>query len=182
MLQKWKRLSSRPIFKSKWLSLFSRSYQLPDGKIVKDYYHVSRPNYVSVIAVNKKGAILLERQYRRGVDEVLYELPAGWVEKNENVLSAAKRELCEETGYTGRAEKIITLYTNPGFSEMKASVVMIRVTGRKQSRPGKDEAIKVGFYPIQKVTAMLKRNRLKDMVSVAAVGYFLLFVQEKQSS
>jgi len=56
---------------------------------------------VVVLAVDKESRVLLERQYRHAAGRFLYELPAGRIDKGENALAAGKRELLEETGYTG---------------------------------------------------------------------------------
>src|SRR2546428_12537377 len=59
---------------------------------------------VVILALDESGAqakILLERQYRHAAEQFLWELPAGRIDAGESELTAAKRELLEETGYTG---------------------------------------------------------------------------------
>src|SRR6056297_172794 len=63
---------------------------------------------VSVLAENEEGKILLIKQYRYPVDEVIYEIPAGKLEPDEDIAECAGRELREETGYT--AEKFNKLF------------------------------------------------------------------------
>jgi len=90
-LKKWKLLHSQRLFDSKWLSLESRSYELPNGSVKDDYFHLNRSDYVLVVVLDEQRRLLVERQYRRGVDDFVYELPAGWVEKDESPVDAAKR-------------------------------------------------------------------------------------------
>lgn len=175
MLKKWKLIKSNAVFKSKWLSVLNNTYKLPEGTIAKDYYHLERPDYVTIIAVNKKGEILIEQQYRRGVDEVLYELPAGWIKENETPVEAAKRELLEETGFVGTARSSVVLYTNPGFSAMKAYLVIIKINESRDKKLEKDEAISFSFYSMNKMKNLIEKNQIRDMVSVAALCHYLLF-------
>lgn len=180
MVKKWKLLQSKPVFTSKWLSVLQNAYKLPDGSIVDDYYHLDRPDYVSIIAKNQNDEILIEQQYRRGVDEVLYELPAGWIEQGEEPAEAAKRELLEETGYSGEANLLTILYPNPGFSGMKAYVVMVEIAGDAVNRSAEeDENIKVQLYPMSRLSSMIRKNEIRDMVSVAALQYYLLSVNQE---
>lgn len=117
-LKKWKLVKSKPVFESKWMSIFNNTYKLPDGKVVENYLHLKRPDYVLIIAKDKYGNILLERNYRRGVDDFVYELPAGWIDKGESSSEAAVRELKEETGYGGEVSEVWEVYPQPAFSSM----------------------------------------------------------------
>ena len=74
--------------------------ELPDGRIIEEFYVLEYPDWVNVIAITKDGQFVMERQYRYPVADVLLEIPAGKLDsKSEDRLAAAKRELEEETGY-----------------------------------------------------------------------------------
>lgn len=68
---------------------------------MNDYYVLEYPDWINVIAITEDGKFVIERQYRHGTQSVDYELCAGTVEKGEQLIDAAKRELLEETGYEG---------------------------------------------------------------------------------
>ncbi len=71
---------------------------------------------IVILPVLSDGRILLVRQYRHAVGQYLWELVAGRVEEGENLLTAAKRELLEETGYKARRfRKLLRLFPTPGF-------------------------------------------------------------------
>src|SRR3989338_83579 len=114
--KKWQLVTSKLVFESKWLSVFENDYKLPDGKEVTSYYHLARPNYVLIIAIDKDNNIIVERNYRRGVDDFVYELPAGWLEKKETPDETARRELEEETGYIAEVKTLGEIYPQPSFS------------------------------------------------------------------
>lgn len=97
----WKTLKSSYAFLCPWLRVRKDHVQLPSGVEMDDFYVVESSDWVNVIAITEDGLFLIEEQYRHGVGQVCFELPAGNVSKGEKPLEAAKRELLEETGFAG---------------------------------------------------------------------------------
>lgn len=97
----WKTLSSEYLIKRPWLTARRDKVQLPDGRILDEYYVLEYPTWVNVIAITKEGDVVLVRQYRHALGRTNFELVAGVLEKGEDPLVAAQRELLEETGYSG---------------------------------------------------------------------------------
>ena len=169
--KKWKLLNSKPIFESKYISILENDYELPDGKQGKGYYHLSRPNYVLVVAIDKDNKIVMEKTYRRGVDDFVYELPAGWIDEGESPKQAAERELKEETGYSSEVEVVGEMYAQPGFSSMKAFVALARIDKslKTEQNLGEDEQIDYELIGLGKVKDMIKRGEIKDMGFLSAL-------------
>ncbi len=99
--KKWKVLESKYLFKQPWLTARIDKVELPDGRVNPMYYVLEYPSWVNIVALTTDGKLIMERQYRHGLGEIRFEIPAGVVEKGEDPMDAAKRELLEETGYTG---------------------------------------------------------------------------------
>ena len=97
----WKTLSSEYLIERPWLTARRDKVQLPDGRILDEYYVLEYPTWVNVIAITKEGEMVLVRQYRHALGRTNFELVAGVLEKGEDPLVAAQRELLEETGYSG---------------------------------------------------------------------------------
>ena len=99
--QQYKVLSSEYLIKRPWLTARKDSLQLPDGRIVPEFYVLEYPSWVNIIAKTKDDRFVMVRQYRHGLGVMSTELCAGVVEDGEDPEMAARRELAEETGYTG---------------------------------------------------------------------------------
>ncbi len=82
--------------------------QLPNGKIISPYYVNHAPDFAVIVAITEDQELVVEKQYRHGVEKVLLEIPAGVIEPGETGEKAAYRELLEETGY--RAENMTFLF------------------------------------------------------------------------
>jgi ADP-ribose pyrophosphatase len=77
--------------------------QLPDGQIISGWPWVITPDYINVVAITTSGKYLIFRQTKYSVEGTTLATVGGYLEPGEDPLSAAKRELLEETGYA--AEK-----------------------------------------------------------------------------
>ena len=90
--------------------------RLPNGAAMN--MHVVRLNGGAVIIPVHGSKLVLERQYRPAIGRWLYELPAGLIEKGEEPIEAARRELKEETGFTAASiEHAFSSYSSPGLSD-----------------------------------------------------------------
>ncbi len=100
-----KQLSSEELLKGHLLHAFRDSVKLPDGNTaVREY--VRHPGAVMVIPLiedaNGEMRVVLERQFRYPIGQVMIEFPAGKLDPRELPFDCAKRELLEETGYSAQ--------------------------------------------------------------------------------
>ncbi|MDR0922365.1 MAG: NUDIX hydrolase [Lactobacillales bacterium] len=115
-----KTLSRREIFKGKIIEVVEDEVELPQGLGIAKRELVFHPGGVTVIPITKENKIVLVKQFRKPMEKVLLEIPAGKIEAGEydDLEAAAKRELEEETGYqAGTFEKITEVYLSPGFAD-----------------------------------------------------------------
>lgn len=85
------------------------------------------PGGAVVVPVTDEGKIIMVTQYRFPVEQVLLELPAGKLSKDEDPMLCAKRELEEETGYSSKNIKPLGwIYTTPGYSSEKLFIFLAK--------------------------------------------------------
>ena len=96
-----RKTGSVELLKGNFLHAFRDTVALPDGKTATREY-VVHPGAVMVVPLLDNGKLVMERQYRYPIQQVMIEFPAGKLNPGEDRLGCAKRELLEETGYTAR--------------------------------------------------------------------------------
>ena len=92
------RLESEQVYLGKFLDVRRDLVRLPNGATASREYIV-HPGAVMVVPLLDDGRLVIERQYRYPVAQVMVEFPAGKLEQGEPPLACAIRELAEETGY-----------------------------------------------------------------------------------
>ncbi|MER2049228.1 MAG: NUDIX hydrolase, partial [Solibacillus sp.] len=92
-----KTIQSQPIYSGKVISLKVDDVSLPNGETGKREI-INHPGAVAVIAITENNKILLVEQYRKALERSIIEIPAGKLEKGEEPIVTARRELEEETG------------------------------------------------------------------------------------
>ncbi|PIZ95494.1 MAG: hypothetical protein COX80_04340 [Candidatus Magasanikbacteria bacterium CG_4_10_14_0_2_um_filter_33_14] len=102
----WKKIKEESL-RTGYRKLLKKTFELPDGKTAEfDIKHEGPA--VCILAITKNNKVVLTKQFRPGPEKILLEMPGGGVDQYESSLEAAKRELLEETGYTGDFEFVGT--------------------------------------------------------------------------
>src|SRR5579862_5665570 len=118
----------------------------PDGFEIKRAI-VQHDGSAVMMAVDDRDRILLVKQYRLPARQYLWELPAGRVDPGEKLLSAAKRELAEETGYRAKKwKKLAAFYVSPGFLAEKMTIFLATHLSKGESKPMEDERIETRWF------------------------------------
>jgi ADP-ribose pyrophosphatase len=99
-MKTWEMLQSREIISDRWLKLTADQCRLPTGQIIDPYYVVHESDWVHIFAFDNDGHLLVVRQFRYAANVECVELPGGVIDKGEEPLAAAQRELLEENGHT----------------------------------------------------------------------------------
>jgi len=139
---------------------------------------VRHPGSVVIMAVEGSGResrVLLARQYRHAVDDYLWELPAGRIDEGENELSAAKRELLEETGYSATSwKRILRFYASPGYIDETMAVYLARGLRPGTAQPEDDEVIDLRFFDLSVAVQQVLSGKLRDGKTIAGVLWLAL--------
>ena len=152
--------------------------ELSNGKFLDAIIFEFRA-WANVVALTKNQEVVLIRQYRHGVQEVLWEIPGGVVEEGETPLEGVQRELLEETGFT--ASHFIqtgVMYPNPAF-QTNSMYCFLALEAEKVTDQSLDdgEDIEVGLVPLDELVSMIKHGQFPHALEVAAVFHVLAYLE-----
>ena len=149
-----KTVKANYIYRGKILTLRCDDAELPDGKPCQREI-VEHGGGACVLYV-KEGEVLLVRQYRYAYGESIYEIPAGKLDKGEEPIKAAARELEEETGLIAKELKLLyVMYPSPGYTNEKIYIYQAISVQEAVARPDEGEYLDAEYISLDKVKEML---------------------------
>jgi ADP-ribose pyrophosphatase len=165
-------LSSRVVYRGPVFWVTTDSVIEPGGvRVRRDV--VRHSGSVVILAVDERRSqpyVLLERQYRHAAQDYLWELPAGRIDKGENPLAAAKRELLEETGYTAtRWQRILKFYASPGFVAETMNLYLACGLRAGTAQPEADELIHQRMVPLASAIRWVMSGTIRDAKTISGV-------------
>lgn len=141
-MKKWQKLYSRLICDHPFMKIQADSVILPNGMKIPDYSVWLSGNVIQAVPITKTGNYILVKQYKHGIEDFIVEFPGGFVEQGEDQITALKRELAEETGYTfsTKPKKLITATHHPTKETGKVSIYLCTDVEKMQGKkPAGDE-------------------------------------------
>jgi 8-oxo-dGTP pyrophosphatase MutT (NUDIX family) len=179
-LQKWKILKSQMVLNHRWCQVRQDEIELPNGKIIDDYFVCIKPDVALVLPITINREIIFVRQYRHAVGEFFLELPAGSFEPTkEDAQTAAMRELTEETGYVAQdMRKIATFYDKPSKDTNQIHLFLTEnVIKVGEQNLDITEEIAVVLIPVESVLAKIAQGEISVAGTVAALFLGLNFLK-----
>lgn len=173
-------LSRDLIFHGRIFQVVRDRVSLPDGEIGTRELVFHNGGVSVAPVINDK--MILVGQYRKAIEQFIYEIPAGKLElgEEENPATAALRELEEETGYTVSdltdLSEIALFYGTPGFSSEKTYLYFsAHLTKVSHPRPMDDEEFldKI-FVTLDEAKEMMRQGQICDAKTMIAVQYWEL--------
>jgi ADP-ribose pyrophosphatase len=168
----WRVRSSTYLIESEHLRIRSDEIELPNGVVLPNYYVRESLGFVMIFALTPAREVVLVRQYRYGIDEVIVELPAGSIDRGEDPLVCAKRELAEETGYTAtRWQSFSVVPAEPVRSNsFLHAFLAFDATPTQAQQLDATEAIEPFTVPLDAIRPMLRADEF-GALSCVAVAY-----------
>ena len=175
-----KTMKSERIYEGKIVNLRIDTVELPDKKYsLRDI--VEHPGAVGIIPITDDGYMILVKQFRKAVEKVLLEIPAGKIEINEEPKETALRELYEETGYqTDNMEYLFEFYTSPGFSNEKVYMFLAKELYYVGQNVNKDEYIEIEKFKIEDLMDMIERGEINDSKTMIGIYYANMYINQKK--
>lgn len=177
-----KTIQSQQIYSGKVISLKVDDVSLPNGETGKREI-INHPGAVAVIAITENNKILLVEQYRKALERSIVEIPAGKLEKGEEPIVTARRELEEETGYTSDHFKFIQAFaTSPGFADEIIHIYFAEKL-KKLDIPAEldeDEFVELMEVSLEEAEAMVADGRIYDAKTAFAILWLKLKMKLNQ--
>lgn len=175
MLKKWEVVSSKYLFKEKYLTVRSDHVRMPSGHEIPDFYVIEYPNWINVIAITAEGWFIIERQYRNGIRAINYEICAGMIEDGETPIEAAQRELLEETGYGGGewTEYCVTTPNPSSMSNYNYTFLAIGVTKIAKPKTEESEDIEIELLTLEQVKQLLQEGKITEGIMQAPLWRYI---------
>lgn len=170
-------IASRQVFLGRLLRVRVDEVALEGGRHVTREI-VEHPGAVAIVALQGEGdeqRVALVRQFRKAVEQVLVEIPAGTLEPGEEPLACAQRELLEETGLRAhRWVHLQTFYTAPGFCTEKMWLYLAQdAQPVSEGQTQGDEHIEVCFYTRAQVKEMMRSGQFHDAKTLVGLLWWL---------
>lgn len=163
------------IFKGKCFDVRAKQVESRDEQ-AHIYEGIMHPGGVVVLPILNANEIVMIRNRRVVVDEDLWELPAGFLEKNEPAAVTAKRELLEETGYmAGKTEHMTSFYASPGMSNELIHGYVAWELELRQQQLEPAEWISVEVMTKEKICNMLRDGTIKDSKTMLLLFFYFQF-------
>lgn len=162
------RTGGREIFNGRIITVLEDEVLLPDGSSAKREV-VRHPGGVCIAPLTETGKLIFVRQYRYPYGEILLELPAGKLEKGEDPLPAAHRELEEETGFRGELIPAGEMYPTPGYCDEIIRLYIAENLTAGEMHPDLDEFIENVRIPLETAAQMALEGQIKDGKTVILI-------------
>ncbi len=172
----WRVLQSEYLAREPWYTVRVDRVQLPGGTIIPKYWVSEYRPWVNVVAVTTDDRVVLIRQYRHGIGAVHFEIPAGTTDAEDTSLeSAARRELLEETGYSGGTwSPLMTLSANPALQNNLTYTFLAEGVTAGVATPDASEDIRVHLVPLADVEPLIESGGFLQALHVAPLMKLLL--------
>ena len=173
-----KTLSRKEIYKGPIFQLVQDQVELPSGKGTAQRDLIFHNGAVCVLAVTPENKIVLVKQYRKAIEKVSYEIPAGKREIGENAdpEAAALRELEEEAAYTGKLSLVYDFYSAIGFCNERLKLYLASdLTKVENPRPqDEDETLELLEVSLDQAKELIQSGDICDAKTIMAIQYWEL--------
>ena len=159
------------IYEGRVFKLVRENVTLENGTTT-DVEFIEHPGATAIIPFLNDHRILLLKQYRHALKKCIWEIPAGTLNPQEEIISCAKRELIEETGYSANGwQKLGEITPVPGYSDERIHIYLATELQTAEQHLDEDEIIQVQEVEFNNALEMIGNGEIQDAKSIA--GLFL---------
>ncbi|MBI4978310.1 MAG: NUDIX hydrolase [Spirochaetes bacterium] len=165
-----KRISRKVIYENPWMNLYTDRVEFPGGRIVDEHHIIDLKNdSVGVILENDQQYILFVHAYRYVTGTIEWEIPAGVIDNDEDVIDAAIREVFEESGYTAKnAYELHSFFPMNGITDHRYHIVYATPYGENTTYD-RNEIEGLRWISQDEINSMLREGIIKDGLTITAI-------------
>ena len=160
----------------KIFDLFKYKLQSPYKKQKKffDFYVFNSPDWINILPITKNNEVVFVQQYRAGTNSITLELPGGMIDPGESVLSSAKRELYEETGYKSKNwTKLGLVHPNPAIMNNSCHTYLAEnVELISEPQNSGSEYTQVKTYPLDQLENLIIKKKISHSLVINAIYWY----------
>jgi len=162
MLMKPTTIASHPFYRGRVIEVSSERLQFPNGR-EHEIDFVRHPGAAAVVALDHDHRVCLVRQYRHGIGDFLWEIPAGKLDPGEAPEVCAVRELAEETGVRARRWSALGRYLPaPALFTEVIHLYLARELELGPPAPDSDEDLEVTWVPLETAVSRVLQGEWSD--------------------
>ncbi|KRN27992.1 adp-ribose pyrophosphatase [Lactobacillus selangorensis] len=172
--------ASKNVFSGRIFDVVQEKIKTPDDLIVERDLVKHQPA-VNILAITADDQVLMNAEYRVGVNKEAIAFPAGLINPGEDVLAAAKREVLEETGYEiGEPHIMTTVTSSEGFTDEKVTLVFAELKNKAPiaTHFDEDEYVNSQLVPLQQVIEWVRTNKITSSQAISSLLYYLQFIRK----
>ncbi len=178
-------ISQETVYKGIIVNIRRDKARLADGRVTNREV-IEHPGGVAVFALDEENRVIMVRQFRYPMGEVVLELPAGKLEKGEDPRDSGLRELEEETGLQpGTFLSMGCSYSSPGILGEKIHLFFAKDLVQGPSHPDDGEFLQIVRIPYPELLDMARRGEIKDsktLVGILKASFLLEEQVERKDS
>jgi len=168
-MSQWKIISQKTVFKAKLFDVKEIVFRNKGGK-EKIHHIAQRDTIVSVFPLTDQYEVYLISQYRYTLGKTVLEAVAGHVDKKESTITAAKRELKEETGISAlQLEEIARIEMSGSVFKSKAHLFLAKGLEIGDSNPNNDEEISIVKIPLNVAVEKVMLGEINHATSMLGI-------------
>ena len=159
------------VYRGNVFTLVRENVTLENGTTT-DVEFIEHPGAAAIIPMLSDTRVVLLSQYRHALKSYIWEIPAGTLDPQEEIIDCAKRELIEETGYTAAQwHRLGEITPVPGYSDERIHIFLATDLQPTDRHLDADEVIEVKEVDFFKALEMIGDGQIQDAKSIA--GLFL---------
>ena len=171
---RWQRLRTEPHAHTRIFDVTRAVYRHPKRDRDQDFFVIAAPDWVNVVALTPQHHLVLVRQFRYGIDDFSVEIPGGVIDPGEDPPAAGRRELREETGFSGASARLLgSVHPNPAVQNNRCHLVLVEnATANAALEWDPDEEFEIVTRPVDEVYAMAYRGEITHAMVLDALLLF----------